>query len=140
MNADFHPRQPDPAADGPAELDTLPDGRQSLTLGHVRAYAAFNHRQGDNPEHFQLDCGLVSVQDVLRQFGAHVNEGDVVAHALQRGECFVAPAEADQSGGTEPSEDARVLTDYGLPSRVESGRTLSQLAAMVSGTVASITP
>src|SRR5713226_4450164 len=98
--------------DVPARLDTLPDGRRSLMLGDVPGYAAFNHQQGDNPEHFQADCGLVSVQDVLQQFGAHVSEGDVVTHALQLGECYVDPAAAGQSGGTLPSQDARILTEY----------------------------
>jgi len=117
--------------DVPARLDALPDGRRSLMLGDVPGYAAFNHRQGDNPEHFQADCGLVSVQDVLRQFGAHVSEGDVVTHALQLGECHVDPAAASESGGTLPSQDARILTEYGVPAQVKSGQTLAQLAAQV---------
>ena len=70
--------------DVPARLDALPDGRRSLMLGDVPGYAAFNRQQGDNPQHFQADYSLVSVQDVLRQFGAQVTEGDVVTHALQR--------------------------------------------------------
>jgi hypothetical protein len=118
-------------ADVPTRLDALPDGRRPQMLGDVPGCAAFNHRQGDNPEHFQADCGLVSVQDVLQQFGAHVSEGDVVTHALQRGECYVDPAAAGRSGGTLPSQDARILTDYGVPSRVESGQTLAQLAAQL---------
>ena len=117
--------------DVPGQLDELPDGEPSLMLGHVGSYAAFNHRQGDNPEHFQLDCGLMSVQDVLQQFGAHVTEADMVEHALQRGECAVDPAAAELSGGTTPSQDARVLTEYGVPSRAESGLTLRELAALV---------
>jgi hypothetical protein len=117
--------------DVPARLDELPDGRRSLMLGDVPAYAAFNHQQGDNPEHFRADCGLVSVQDVLQQFRAQAAEGDVVTHALQRGECYVDPAAASESGGTQPSQDARILTEYGVPSRVESGQTLAQLAAQV---------
>jgi hypothetical protein len=42
-------------ADGhaPARLDTLPDDRRSVMLGDVPGYAAFNHQQGDNPEHFR---------------------------------------------------------------------------------------
>ena len=125
------PAEVSPGADVPVELDELPDGEPSLMLGHVRGYAAFNHRQGDNREHFQLDCGLMSVQDVLRQFGAQVTEADMVEHALQRGECSVDPAAAEQSGGTTPSEDARILTEYGVPSRAESGLTLPELAALV---------
>ncbi len=118
-------------ANVPARLDALPDGRRSLTLGDVPGYAAFNHQRGDNPACFQADCGLVAVQDVLQQFGAHVSEGEVVTHALQRRECYADPAAAGRSGGTVPSQDARILTDYGVPSRVESGQTLAQLAAQL---------
>jgi hypothetical protein len=124
------PQQPGAAIDLTAQLDELPDGEPSLMLGQARNYAAFNHRQGENPEHFQLDCGLMSVQDVLRQFGAQVTESDIVEHALQRGECSVDPAAAERSGGTTPSEDARILTEYGVPSRAESGLTLTELAAL----------
>src|SRR5258707_15346970 len=119
----IEPPEVKPDTDVPAEFDELPDGEPSLMLGDVRGYTAFNHRQGDNQEHFQLDCGLMSVQDVLRQFGAQVTEADTVEHALQRGECSVDPAAAEQSGGTTPSEDARILTEYGVPSRAESGLT-----------------
>jgi hypothetical protein len=117
--------------DVPGQLDELPDGEPSVMVGRVRGYAAFNHRQGENPEHFQLDCGLMSVQDVLRQFGARVTEADMVEHAVQSGECSVNPAAPEQSGGTTPTEDARILTEYGLPSRAESGLTLTELAALV---------
>jgi hypothetical protein len=127
----IEPPELSPDTDVPVELDELPDGEPSLMLGHVRGYAAFNHRQGDNPEHFQLDCGLISVQDVLQQFGAHVTEADMVEHALQRGECSVDPAVAEQSGGTTPSEDARILTEYGVPSHAESGLAMPDLAALV---------
>jgi hypothetical protein len=100
-------------------------------LGAVPYYAAFNHRQGDNPEHFTGDCGLVSVEDVLRQFGMNVTETDLVTHALQARECYVDPAGADYSGGTLPSQDAAILADYGVPSRAESGLTLAQLAGQI---------
>jgi hypothetical protein len=76
-DAVFEPPEVDLDADVPVELDELPDGEPSLMLGDVRGYAAFNHRQGDNPEHIQLDCGLISVQDVLQQFGARVTEADI---------------------------------------------------------------
>jgi hypothetical protein len=39
------------------------------------------------------------------------------------------PVELD--GGTTPTEDARILTEYGVPSRAESGLTLPELAALV---------
>jgi len=37
---------------------------ESLTIGDVRRDAAFNHLQGDNPEHDRGDCGIVSCADV----------------------------------------------------------------------------
>jgi hypothetical protein len=114
----FDPHEMGARFDVPARLGTLPDGRQSLVLGDVTDYAAFNHHQGDNREHFQLDCGLVSVQDVLQQFGVHVNEGDVVTHALQRSECYVDPAAADQSGGTLPSQDASFTSKASMSASV----------------------
>lgn len=100
-------------------------------VGDVPEYARFNHRQGDNPEHFQDDCGLMSVLDVLRQFGARITEGDVVTHALQHGECHVDPAAPHRSGGTRPSQDARILGDYGVPSSVRCRQSMAQLAALV---------
>jgi hypothetical protein len=115
----------------PGRLDELPDGEPSLMLGHARSYAALNHRQGENPEHFQCDCGLLSVQDVLRQFGADVTEADMVEHAIWRGECSVDPAAPERSGGTTPSEDARILTEFGVPSQAESGLGLPELAALL---------
>jgi hypothetical protein len=115
----------------PVQPDELPDGRPSLMVGDVPGDAAFNHRQGDNPEHWAGDCGLVSVQDVLQQFGLHLTEADVVAHALAHAECQANPAAADQSGGTRPSQDAQILADYGIPARVLSGLTMTQLAEQV---------
>ena len=73
----------------------------------------------------------MSVQDVLRQFGASVTESDIVGHALQHGECSVDPIAPERSGGTTPSQDARVLTEYGVPSRAESGLTVAELASRV---------
>ncbi len=119
------------AAGVPVRPDMLPDGRESLMVGDVPEYARFSHRQGDNPEHFRNDCGLMSVQDVLRQFGARVTEGDVVTHALAHGECQVDPTAPGRSGATRPSQDAQILGDYGVPSTVRSGQTLAQLAAEV---------
>ena len=106
----------------PERLDELPDGRPSLMLGDVAGDALLNHRQGANPEHFQGDCGLVSVADVLRQFRAQVTEADVVAHAIQRSECQADPAAPDQSGGTQPSQDAQILAGYGVPARANPAR------------------
>ena len=91
---------PDMTIDVPQQLDVLPDGSESVMIGDVSQFAAYNHQQGDNPYGFQQDCGIVSCQDVLNQFGVPVNEGDVVAHAAANGECQVDPSNTANSGGT----------------------------------------
>jgi hypothetical protein len=117
--------------DVPVHLDTLPDGQPSVTYGDVTRYADFNHQQGDNPYGFNEDCGLVSCQDVLNQFGVPVSETDVVTHAINGGECQIDPNSAFNSGGTSPSDQAQILTDYGVPAHAEMGQSTEDLAANV---------
>lgn len=117
--------------DVPAQLDVLGDGTPSVTIGDVAEYAEFNHRQGDNPYGIQQDCGLVSCQDVLNQFGVPVNETDVITHAVESGECQFTPGDITGSGGTTVGDQARILTDYGVPAHAETGHSLEQLAASV---------
>jgi uncharacterized protein YvpB len=117
--------------DVPAQLDVLADGAPSVTIGDVAGYADFNHQQGDNPYGIQEDCGLVSCQDVLNQFGIPVSETDVVTHAVEGGECTFSPGDISGSGGTTLSDQAGILTDYGVPAHTESGQSLEQLAASV---------
>jgi Peptidase_C39 like family len=118
----------DAGIDVPEQPGTLPDGSPSLTIGDVQGDAAFNHQQGDNPYGFQEDCGLVSCQDVLNQFGVPVGEGDVVGHAIQNGECTVLSGDPTDSGGTSADQQAQILTDYGAPAHAETGQSLEQLA------------
>lgn len=117
--------------DVPAHLDTLPDGQLSVMFGDVSHYSDFNHLQGDNPYGFKEDCGLVSCQDVLNQFGVPVKEGDVVSHAINDGECYVDSSSASNSGGTTVGDQAQILTDYGVPAHAEAGQSLDDLAADV---------
>jgi len=117
--------------DVPIQLDVLPDGRQSVTIGDVAGYADYNHQQGDNPFGFQQDCGLVSCQDVLNQFGVPVTEADVVGHAIRNGQCELDPGSPADSGGSSPEDQARILSDYGVPAHVESGESLEDLAGHV---------
>lgn len=124
---EVQPMHQDAGIDVPTQLDVLPDGEPSLTIGDVRDYAAFNHQQGDNPYGFQEDCGLVSCQDVLNQFGVPVKEGDVVGHAIQNGECDVQQGDPADSGGTSADNQAKVLSDYGVPAHAETGQSLEQL-------------
>jgi uncharacterized protein YvpB len=128
---DMQPMAQDAGIDVPTQLDVLPDGEPSVTIGDVQGYADFNHQQGDNAYGFQEDCGLVSCQDVLNQFGIPVTETDVVGHAIQNGECDVQPGDAADSGGTSTESQAQLLTDYGVPAHAESGQSLEQLAQQV---------
>jgi Peptidase_C39 like family len=127
--------------DVPVQLDVFPDGQPTLTIGDVAGYADFNHKQGDNPQGFTEDCGLVSCSDVLNQFGIHVTEADVVGHAIQYGECNVIPGSPAGSGGTSPADQARLLTDYGVPAHCESNQSIEQLATAIEqghGVIASV--
>jgi hypothetical protein len=111
----------------------LPDGRPSLIIGDVRAFAAFNHLQGDNPEHDRGDCGIVCCADVLNQFGMRLTEADTFRHAMGCHELHVVPGQPAQSGWTLPAEQAAILTDYGVPAHAEYGQRVDRLAQAVQG-------
>ena len=115
----------------PAQPSRLPDGRPCLTIGNVRSYAAFNHLQGDNPEHDRADCGIVSCADVLNQFGVRVTEAGAYRHASRCRELHMVPGDSGQSGWTLPAEQAAILTDYGVPARAESDQPVERLALAV---------
>lgn len=112
----------------PQHMDTLTDGREVLVIGDTDKFADFNHQQGDNELGFKQDCGLVSSQDVLNQFGIPVTENDVVHHAAENNECQVVPGDAAQSGGTTADWQANVLSDYGVPAHVENNGSMDDLA------------
>jgi hypothetical protein len=111
-------------------LDVLPDGRDTVVIGDVDGLKDFNHKQGDNPYGFKGTCGLVSCEDVLRQFGVDATEADVVDHAVAKNLCAVTDDPA-KSGGTTPEMRAQILNDYGIPAHVESGQSLEDLAGDV---------
>jgi hypothetical protein len=115
----------------PGKPERLPDGRRCVVIGDVAGYAAFNHRQGQNPEHDRGDCGIVSCADVLDQFGIPLTEAAVVEHATRCAEIHVVPGSPEQSGWTYPTEQARILSDYGVLAHVEHGQTVEGIAAAV---------
>ncbi|TVZ94933.1 MULTISPECIES: hypothetical protein [unclassified Streptomyces] len=129
LPADVVTQPADAGIDVPYALGTLPDGRETLIIGDVDTYADFTHRQGDNPYGFQGTCGLCSCEGVLRQFGVDVTEGDVVAHAVSHGLCETGGDDATARGGTTLPDQARILSDYGVPAHVESADSLEDLAA-----------
>ncbi|GIH29428.1 hypothetical protein Aph01nite_77380 [Acrocarpospora phusangensis] len=115
--------------DVPYSLDVLPDGRESLVLGDVSGLAEYNHLQGTNPD-FQGTCGLCSDMNQLRRFGVDVTEAELVDYAVQNGLCNVSD-DPTKSGGTTPFEQAKILSDFGVPAHVETGDSLEDLAANV---------
>ncbi|MET7403863.1 hypothetical protein ABZS66_61385 [Dactylosporangium sp. NPDC005572] len=121
------PLPPDVLPEVPHQLDTLPDGRASVTIGDVSGLAEGVHQQGDNPYGFQGTCGLCSCAGILREFGFPVTEADVVSHAIVNGECVVDSDPAN-SGGTTPDMQVRLLADYGIPAHVEQMDSLEEMA------------
>jgi len=87
----------------PVTPSVLPDGEPTLQIGEVARYAAFNHRQGDSPEHERGDCGIVCCADVLSQFGVRRTEAEVVWHATECEELHVVAGDPKSSGGTLPA-------------------------------------
>lgn len=114
----------DHALEVPRMLDVLPDGREVVVVGDVKGSAEFNHQQGDNPWGITEDCGLVSCENVLRQFGIRVSEADLVKFTGDVG------LRAD-NGSTSAEGLAAVLTLYGVPSHVANPMTLEMLASEV---------
>jgi hypothetical protein len=115
----------------PVSPGRLPDGRPVIVLGNVRSYAAFNHVQGDNPDHDYGDCGIVSCADVLDQFGLRLTEADVIRHATRCREAHLVAGRPERSGWTVPSEQAQILSDYGVPARALRDQSADQLASAV---------
>jgi hypothetical protein len=121
----------DAAIAGPVQPGRLPDDRPSVIIGDVRGSAAFNHRQGDNPDHDRGDCGIVSCADVLSQFGMRMTETEAFLHAARCHELHVVPGRPDESGWTLPAEQAALLTDYGVPAHAEQAQPVERLAVAV---------
>ncbi|MFC4071547.1 hypothetical protein [Actinoplanes subglobosus] len=116
--------------DVPTRLETLPDGRESVTFGDVARAAEFGHRQGDNSFGFCQDCGLCSCETVLNQFDVPVTEQDVVAFAVANGLCDVQ-SDAAGSGGTTLEQQAEILRRHDVPAHVEAGQSMEDLAGFV---------
>src|SRR5262245_16825651 len=105
----------DAAYEVPRRLEKLPNGDAVLVIGDTERACDFNHPQGDNPFGFKGTCGLVSCEDVLRQFDIDVSEADVVRHAIENGLCNTRGDSPGELGGTTVTDQAQILTDFGVP-------------------------
>jgi hypothetical protein len=117
----------DTRVDVPSYTDVLPDGRETVVIGDPLGDAGNTHRQGQNDFEFEGTCGLVSCEDVLRQFGVDVSETDVVRHALQKGLCSVSEDPA-KAGGTSAEGRVEILRDFGVPAHLELRGDVQKLA------------
>lgn len=120
----------DQVPDVPVRHDVLPDGRDTVVIGDVDRCKEFNHLQGDNSFGFRGTCGLVSCEDILRQFGIDVTEDDIVRFAVENGLCEVNQ-DPNQCGGSIPSSQALILNEHGVPAHVEVLESIEHLADRV---------
>lgn len=118
--------------DVPHYLDVLPEsGREVLVVGDVERCKGFNHKQGANLYGFESTCGLVSVEDVLNQFGKDVSENDVVRHAIENGRCYIVEQTSD-CGRTSMEHQAQLLSDAGVPAHPEVHADFNDLSRWVA--------
>lgn len=111
-------------------LDVLPDNTEVLVIGDVERFRDCNHKQGANELGFLGTCGLVSCEDVLRQFGIEATESSVVKYAASHGLCDIS-ATPPECGGTTEYSQARLLTELGVPAHAEFGNSQEQLAQYI---------
>lgn len=115
----------------PMRLEMLPDGQDGIVCGDYERYRELNHLQGDNPYGFKGTCGLVSCEDVLRQFGMETSEAEMVHYAIEHRLCSTEGSDPGEMGGTTIRDQARILSDNGVPATENMARSLDELAASV---------
>jgi hypothetical protein len=119
-------------AEVPVRLEHLPDGRESLVAGDPERCKHFSHKQGiENDLGYTEDCGLVSCEDILRQFGIEATENDVVHHAKDHGECDTSEKDPSFNGGTTMEQQVQILADYGVPAHMENQESVEDLASFI---------
>lgn len=134
--ADIRPKSHDLVSDAiditeAGRLVELPNGHEGLLFGDPEACKDYNHKQGQNEFGYQGTCGLTSSAEVLNEFGIPMTENDVVRYAVEHGLCEVTPGSPESSGGTTVADQAQILTDIGVPSHIETGHSLEELAAEI---------
>jgi len=116
-------------------LGELTDGRNVVVDGDVANFAEYNNQQGENDFGYEGTCGIVSVKNVLNEFGVSANEQQVVSYAVERGLCNTGAGEIQDArylGGTTMAGQAEMLSELGVPSLAESGLTVDELAERIT--------
>ncbi len=114
----------------PRRSDVSDDGREVVIIGDVEKFKDYNHEQGQNEFGFLGTCGLVSCEDILKQFGKKVTENDIVKYAIDHHFCWTEPPRGEQ-GGTTVNDQVAILQGHGVPAASERGLSLDDLAARV---------
>lgn len=110
-------------------IEILPDGKEAVIIGSPHGDAAFSHYQGDNSYGYTGTCGLCSVECVLKEFGVHANEDDVVRYAVDCGLCDVSEPRSEMDGGTTFEAIEKILDGCRIPSHCEIAESLEDVAA-----------
>jgi len=128
--------------DVPQQTDALPDGQEVVRIGYVDEYKAFNHPQGSEFDgYFKGTCGLVSCEDVLRQFGVDsltdagnqevpVNERNLIWYAVTHGLCHFGE-QPGENGGTSCFNQIEILRRNGVPAHFEMANDAETLATNI---------
>ncbi|WNZ27114.1 hypothetical protein HJG54_29835 [Leptolyngbya sp. NK1-12] len=116
----------------PAEgyLEILPNGHEAVIFGDPKSATEGFHQQGDNPFGMRGTCGLVSVEDILRQLGYQVTETDLVSYAVRNQLCTIEGT-PDVQGGTTQIDQARILNDFGVPAEAKILLNCEDLASYI---------
>jgi hypothetical protein len=118
-------------AEVPMQPDILPGSdTRVIRYGDVDHFRDYNHHQGVNPE-FQGTCGIVSCEDVLKQFGqTELSEEELVDFAVENDLCNVT-RDKYKSGGTTVFNQRDILQLHDIPAHVEVMNNFEGLANYV---------
>ncbi len=118
-------------AEVPIQPDILPGSDVKVVrFGDVDRFKDFNHKQGNNPD-FQGTCGLVSCEDVLKQFSlTDISEESIVGSALENDLCNISK-DKNKSGGTSVFNQRDILQLHDIPAHVEVMDNFEGLASYV---------
>lgn len=110
--------------------ETAPDGSVVFAEGLDPYWqqANLDGNQGDEVPGFQGTCGLTTVANMARMCGRDLSEGDVVRFAAANGLCQEGETDPGENGGTTADQRVEILAAAGIPSHVETGRSLTDLS------------
>lgn len=100
---------------------------------------------GEGVEGFEGTCGLVSCENVLRMAGVKITEAEVVNYAKSHKRGFrhlcTINSKAENNGGTYAQDRQKILSHYGIDSKIEYFIDLERIANYVTegrGVIASV--